>query len=148
MIPNIPPNRYEIVPTKKGKLNFRMVVSGEKVSRSPCLTKEKVRIFLKQHVVCKKRMKITELKDSSVHRYNLNGICWNDIFSGPLPDYDSSHLTMPKRKSPDTKTDRRKQTLPPPSLKDRGKPGPKPMSPQAKKLKLDEQKRQRAEAKR
>lgn len=123
------------------------------MSRSPCLTKDKVKLFLKQHVVCKKRMKITELKDSSVRRFNLNGICWNDIFSGPLPDYDSSHVTMPKRKFPpsDTKTDRRKQTLLPHSTKDtslRGKPGPKPMSPEAKKLKMEEQKRQRAEAKR
>lgn len=100
-------------------------------------------------------MKITELKESSIRRFNLNGICWNDIFSGPLPDYDSSHVTMPKRKIPpsstDTKTDRRKQTLPGGSSKDtthRGKPGPKPMSPEAKKLKMEEQKKQRAEAKR
>lgn len=141
---------------------------AEKVSRSPFLTKEKVKLFLKQHVTCKKRMKITELKDSSVRRFNLNGICWNDIFSGPLPDYDSSHVTMPKRKPlppsrsdsripsrsdprSDSRSDRRKQTLPGISTKDpvqRGKPGPKPMSPEAKKLKMEEQKRQRAEAKR
>ena len=139
--------RYEVMPNQKGKLNMRIAVTAEKIIRpKSSLTKERLKLFMKQHVTTAKRLKITELKKASVEKFGLNRICWNDISSGPLPNFDVDLVPMPHKNPQEQRVDRRKQSFP--NSCKQTKPGPKPLSPEEKSRRFEEAKQKRAEAKR
>lgn len=67
------------------------LIPASRISRSKCsLTREKIRLFLKQHLSPKSsRYEILTIKEDSVHKFGLVNLKWEDIFKGPLPDFNS-----------------------------------------------------------
>lgn len=151
--------KYDVMSTSGSKKPFRMACPADRISRPKGnLTKDRVKLFMKQHVNTSKRQTITTVKESSIQAMKLDKLKWEDVFAGPLPSLDPDDESLPTRirnkhrvsaaaasQSPE-KGDRRKQSGG--SEKKSGKPGPKPQDPEEKKQRLEEQRKRQAEKKR
>lgn len=142
------------VKSVSGRKEFRMICPADRVIRPKGnLTKDRVKLFMKQHVNTFKRGAITEVKEESVTALKLDQIQWQDVFAGPTPCLDPEDESLPTRirqkhrgsSGPSAeKMDRRKQNLSPDK---RSKPGPKGQTPEEKKLRLEEQRKRQNEKK-
>lgn len=76
--------------------NKQEVISANRISRSKCiLTKEKIRLFLKQHLAPKNgRYDMLIIKDESLKKHDLYNLKWEDIFKGPPPNFNDDTLLV------------------------------------------------------
>ncbi|RWS15810.1 Bromodomain adjacent to zinc finger domain protein 1A-like protein [Dinothrombium tinctorium] len=79
--------KYEVEDTSSG---LKVVVGAERVTRPKgMLSKDKLRLFLKQHIAAEKRFQIMKVNESSAKLFDLQNFHWKDIFGGPLPNFES-----------------------------------------------------------
>ena len=68
------------------------IIGSERITRiKGCLTKEKIRLFLKQHITALQPMIV---KDSSMEKFGIRHMKWNHIFSGPVPNFKSDTVIV------------------------------------------------------
>ena len=147
--------KYDVMSSSQSKKPFRMICPADRISRPKGnLTKDRVKLFMKQHSDTYKRQTITELKEQSVKSYKLDRLKWEEVFAGPLPSLDPEDESLPTRirnkhrvsaSLAADKPDRRKQSF---GSEKKTKPGPKPHGPEEKKLRLEEQRKRQLEKKR
>lgn len=76
--------------------NKHEVISANRISRSKCiLTREKIRLFLKQHLAPKNgRYDMLNIKEESLKKHDLYNLKWEDIFKGPPPNFNDDTLLV------------------------------------------------------
>lgn len=121
----------------------QIVVTADKISRpGQNITKSKVNLFIKQHVVTSKRLKETRVLDSSLERFNIIDLDWTDVFSGPTPNFNSDDPSLPtnmRKQSTNGNKERKKYSSPKElGMVKSSRPGPKPMSPEKRKARQEE----------
>lgn len=81
---NLDPNLYEYEVIDEEKK--RRIVGADKISRAKgVLSKDKIKLFLKQHLTSTKRSERMTVKISSRNKFVLDQISWTQLFAGPLP---------------------------------------------------------------
>lgn len=85
--------RVEIIDLQKKSDGDKLIeiMPASRISRSKCsLTREKIRLFLKQHLSPKNsRYEILSIKEESIHKFGLTNLKWEDIFKGPIPNFNT-----------------------------------------------------------
>ena len=87
MDPNIDPKLfdYEIIDGNRE----RHIVNSQRIIRTKgLLTKDKILLFLKQHLTADKRFQPMTVKESSKQKFGLNNIQWNEMFAEPQPIFE------------------------------------------------------------
>ena len=137
--------KYEIVSADPNS-RFKMIVGPEILSR-PGLNRDKIKLFLKQHCNVLKRGRQTNLKDTSIEQFDLLRCSWESVFAGPLPNFDPEDESLPSQRKKPKNTENAGHRTKTKDGENRGKPGPKPLSEEEKRLRQEERKAAQAEAK-
>ena len=86
---NLDPNLYEYEVIDEEKK--RQIVAAEKISRAKgVLNKDKIKLFVRQHVTSPKRCNRVIVKTSSKQKFCLNEIQWTHLFAGPEPVFENN----------------------------------------------------------
>lgn len=134
----VDPNLFKYAVIVDGS-HGQIVVTADKISRpGQNITKSKVNLFIKQHVVTSKRLKETRVLDASIEKFLILDLDWTDVFAGPTPNFDSEDPSLPTNMRKQTNKERKKYSSP----KELGmvkstRPGPKPMTPEERKARQE-----------
>ncbi|RWS30097.1 bromodomain adjacent to zinc finger domain protein 1A-like isoform X2 [Leptotrombidium deliense] len=80
--------------------DLKVVVGADCVARAKgTISKDKVKLFLKQHITAEKRFQKMKIKDASLIQFGLENICWDDLFAGPFPNFTSETQIIRKDKT-------------------------------------------------
>ncbi|OTF75420.1 bromodomain adjacent to zinc finger domain protein 1A-like protein, partial [Euroglyphus maynei] len=73
-----------------------IVIPAARISRSKfLLTREKIRLFLKQHLAPKNgRYEALSIKEESLQKFGVDQLTWEDIFKGPTPNFSDDTLIV------------------------------------------------------
>lgn len=87
--------KYEVQQIEPVTADSTEIMGHEKITRSKSiLTKDRIRLFLKQHIVSVKRFHPMILKDESIEKYGIDNVDWEDIFAGPDPNFDQETVIV------------------------------------------------------
>ncbi|KAI7690064.1 Bromodomain adjacent to zinc finger domain protein 1A, partial [Sarcoptes scabiei] len=88
--------KYVVESTNEIKQKIYETISASKISRPKfLLTREKIRLFLRQHLAPKNgRYDSLSIKEESARLFSLDTLRWNDIFKGPPPKFDSDTISV------------------------------------------------------
>ena len=76
--------------------NECIVIPAARISRSKfLLTREKIRLFLKQHLAPKNgRYQALSIKAESLQKFGVDQLSWEDMFKGPTPNFSDDTLIV------------------------------------------------------
>lgn len=86
----------EVIDPKNSDGNSIETLPASRLKRSKfSLTRDKLRLFLKQHLSVKSsRYDTLSIKEESIQKFGLNNLRWETLFKGPNPNFDDDTTVL------------------------------------------------------